>query len=207
MSMELAKRMRAASDAHHNGTAETRRRDIAALLQLHGESSLAVLLLLLSVVSIVPIVGSGSLVSIAIFAAAWAWALGHDTQALPARLGRITLSESMTGQCLHAFAWLYEQCDRWMRPRWRLWSSRPTYWLWGLWIALMAAIIFLPLPLGNVLPCISLILLTLGWMSRDGVALLGAVVVGLAAMAYTALLWGIAELALRNMWGMLTNGI
>ena len=207
MSMELAKRMRAAFDAHQNGSAEVRRQNIAALLQLHGESSLAVLLLLLSVVCMVPIVGSGTLVSFAIFAAAWAWALGHDAQALPERLGRITLSESMTGQCLHAFAWLYEQCNRWMRPRWRLWSSGPTHLLWGMWIALMAAIIFLPLPLGNVLPSISLILLSLGWMSRDGVALLGAVLAGLVAIAYTALLWGVAELALRNMWGMMTNGL
>lgn len=207
MSVELAKRLRAASDAHQRGTAQVRRQDIAALLRLHGDSSLAVLLLLLSVVSILPIVGSGTLVSVAIFAAAWAWTLGHDAQALPERLGRITLSESITGQCLHAFAWLYEQCNRWMQPRWLLWSSGPTHVLWGMWIAVMAAIIFLPLPLGNVLPGISLILLSLGWMSRDGVALLAAVVVGLVAMAYTALLWGIAELALRNMWAFMTQGM
>ena len=44
----------------------------------------------------------------------------------------------------------------------------------------------LPLPLGNVLPSLSLILLSLGWMFRDGIALAVSAVTGCAALAYTA---------------------
>jgi hypothetical protein len=48
----------------------------------------------------------------------------------------------------------------------------------------MAAVIFIPLPFGNVLPAISLVLLSLGWMFRDGLALLLACVAGAGAMVY-----------------------
>ncbi len=64
---------------------------------------------------------------------------------------------------------------------------------WGLWIALMAGIIFLPLPLGNVLPSLSLIALSLGWMFRDGVALLVSGVLGVGAIAYLVTLWQAVE--------------
>ena len=79
---------------------------------------------------------------------------------------------------------MYERADRWLRPRWSHWSHQRLRPAWGAWIALMAALIFIPLPLGNVLPAISLVLLSLGWMFRDGLALLLAGVAGVAGVAY-----------------------
>jgi hypothetical protein len=124
--------------------------------------------------------------SLGILAIAWGWARGHDAMDLPSRLGTLSLNERWTGRCLHGLAWMYERANRWLRPRWSLWSHGATRWGWGVWIALMGAVIFLPLPLGNVLPSLSLILLSLGWMFRDGVALLVSALTGLAALAYTA---------------------
>jgi len=48
----------------------------------------------------------------------------------------------------------------------------------------MAALIFLTLPLGNVLPGTSLMLLGLGWLFRDGIALLLATATGVAGLGY-----------------------
>jgi hypothetical protein len=48
----------------------------------------------------------------------------------------------------------------------------------------MGLVIFVPLPLGNVLPSLSLVLLSLGWMFRDGLALLLSTATGLAGVAY-----------------------
>jgi hypothetical protein len=58
--------------------------------------------------------------------------------------------------------------------------------VWGAWIALMAALVFIPMPLGNVLPAVSLVMLSLGWMTRDGVALMLAGMAGLVAIIYEA---------------------
>ena len=48
----------------------------------------------------------------------------------------------------------------------------------------MGLVIFVPLPFGNVLPSLSLVLLSLGWMFRDGLALLLSTVSGFAGVAY-----------------------
>lgn len=50
----------------------------------------------------------------------------------------------------------------------------------------MGQVIFVPLLLGNVLASLSLslILLSLGWIFRDGVALLPTTIIGFAWVAY-----------------------
>jgi hypothetical protein len=62
----------------------------------------------------------------------------------------------------------------------------------------MAFLIFLPIPFGNVLPGLSLMLLSLGWMFRDGLFLLLSKVVGISAVVF-ALLFGhvVLEIAQR----------
>lgn len=50
----------------------------------------------------------------------------------------------------------------------------------------MAFLILLPMPLGNLLPCLSLVLLALGWIYRDGLALAMSLVMGTAAVAFFA---------------------
>jgi len=52
----------------------------------------------------------------------------------------------------------------------------------------MGLLILLPLPLGNVLPSLSLMLLSLGWMFRDGLALLASALVGSGAVAFALLM-------------------
>jgi hypothetical protein len=64
----------------------------------------------------------------------------------------------------------------------------------------MGALIFLPIPLGNVLPALALVLLGLGLAFRDGLAVLLATALAGAAVVYTAALgmvawaWGLAPL-------------
>lgn len=192
MSERLAQSLRRAARAHaasaqaQSTNTAGLRLDLAELLRLHGDSSTAVVLLLMALLTVVPIAGAGTVLSLGILAIGWGWARGHDSMNLPSRLGALSLNERWTGRCLHGLAWVYEQANRWLRPRWSVWSHGATRWGWGAWIALMAAVIFLPLPLGNVLPSLSLILLSLGWMFRDGLALMASALVGGAALLYTA---------------------
>jgi hypothetical protein len=71
----------------------------------------------------------------------------------------------------------------------------------------MAFVIFLPLPFGNVLPSVSLILLSLGWMSRDGLVLMLGIFFGVVAMAYGVVLWQVVVFGLTNMWNLLAGGL
>lgn len=179
------------------------RLSMAELVRLHGEASGPVLLMLMAVLATLPVAGAGMVLSLGIFLLAWTCLRGMDNMPLPERLGRVTLNETWTRRCLHGLAWIYEQADRWLRPRWTHWSHRRLRPVWGVWIALMAALIFIPLPLGNVLPAISLVLLSLGWMFRDGLALLLAGVAGVAATAYAVSLSHLVMELVQRGWAQL----
>lgn len=181
------------------------RLSVAELLRLHGNASGPVLLMLMAVLATLPVAGAGMVLSVGIFLMAYTWLRGKDAMPLPARLGRLSLNATWTRRCLHGLAWLYEQADRRLQPRWPHLSHPRLRALWGAWIALMAAIIFLPLPLGNVLPAISLVLLALGWMFRDGLALMAAGVSGLGALAYAVSLAHLVTQLAQQGWMQLTT--
>jgi hypothetical protein len=176
----IAQRLRSALRDGPDG----QRLSLRELLRLHGDASGAVLLMLMALLSTVPIAGAGTVLSLGIFALAWAWLRGRDTLHLPERLARLTLNAAWTRRCLQGLAWTYERAERWLCPRCQaLCHARTRFW-WALWIALMAALIFLPLPLGNLLPGTSLMLLSLGWLFRDGIALLLSAATGVAGVGY-----------------------
>ncbi|MBA3058796.1 MAG: exopolysaccharide biosynthesis protein [Gammaproteobacteria bacterium] len=163
------------------------------LLRLHGETSTAVVLMLLSVATVLPVAGVGSVLSLAIFALAWRWARQQETTTLPQRVGGLTLNARWTRRCLHALAWIYRQANLWLKPRWQALTHDRARPGWALWIALMGFVIFLPIPFGNVLPSLSLVCLSLGWMFRDGLALVFSALLGVSALAlmatFSQLLW------------------
>lgn len=155
---------------------------------MHEDDSAAATLLLLALLCVVPVAGMGTVLGFGLFAVAYRWCKGHGAGPLWPRLARITLNEAWSNRCLHALAWLYATADRCLRVRWTLMCHSTTSPWWSAWIALMALLIVLPLPLGNVLPSLSLVLLGLGWMFRDGLAMLLATVVGAAAIGFAVLM-------------------
>jgi hypothetical protein len=66
----------------------------------------------------------------------------------------------------------------------------------------MGLVIFVPLPFGNVLPSLSLVLLSLGWTFRDGLALVLSTATGLAGVAYGVSMGHLAIEALSRMMEM-----
>jgi len=170
---------------------------IAELVELHGRGgSRPLLLLLLACLCLPPIMGLGTAMSLAIFAIAWQW--GQPTAAaLPQRLGRARLNRAWSRRMLHALAWLHECAAAWIRPRLTWLSHRASHSWWALWIGWMALLIFIPLPLGNILPGLSLIALCLGWMHRDGLMLLLSLLAGAVGTAYAS---GIVTVAVLVAW-------
>lgn len=154
------------------------------LLRLHGQGSAAVLLMLCALLSATPLAGAGTVLAFVILALAWRWHRGADADILPRRLGELRLSATWSRRCLHALAWLYAMSQRLLKARWTVLLHPRTHVAWGAWIALMGVLILLPLPLGNVLPGLSLVLLSLAWMFRDGLALLASAAVGAGAIGF-----------------------
>jgi len=166
---------------------------LAELLTLPDSQSLPSVLLLSAALTMLPVAGAGTVLSFLLWWVAWAWWRGHDRLNVPPRALALSLSPRWSRRCLHGLAWVFEQADRCLRPRWAWWTHQRTQPWWALWVSLMAALIFLPLPLGNVLPALSLMLVALGWMFRDGLALALAGATGVAALAYVVVWWELLQ--------------
>lgn len=164
-------------------TSPTASLSVLDLARLHGDA-LASLLLLIAVLSLTPLVG----VSLLLLPIAWRWREGDGAVPIPERLGNLQLNACWSGRCERGLRWLHDQARRWLRARWTILLSPATRSGWSLWIATMGVLSLLPLPLMNVLPAFSLVLLSLGWMHRDGMALAVSVAVGAAGIGYVALM-------------------
>lgn len=163
---------------------------VADLLDLHGRATLPALLLVSAVLSAMPVMGLGTVLSFVLFAIAWHWpsaaAMRRDSPTTT-KLRGMRLEGAWCRRCLRLFARMYDLAGQRLRRRWLAWRHPRTTLAWRLWIAIMALVILLPLPLGNLLPGLSLVLLALGWIYKDGAALVLSVACGTAALGVVAL--------------------
>ncbi len=75
-----------------------------------------------------------------------------------------------------------------MRPRLTFMAHRPLVHLVGLVAFIMSIVLFLPIPLGNMLPSVAICIMSLGLLERDGVWVL----IGLAtSVAAVVIVWGV----------------
>ena len=158
---------------------------LGELLHLHGRQPLSVLLLVLSLGCMLPLAGIGSVLGVVMLALAARWHSQERPFELPQKLVQLRLTPRWSQRCLLALTWLYGMASRLLRERLTLLSEQRYAGLSGIWIATMAVIIFLPVPLGNIVCGSSLVLLSLGWMFRDGVALLLSALLGSAGLGWT----------------------
>ncbi|GGY30187.1 exopolysaccharide biosynthesis protein [Pseudoduganella albidiflava] len=79
--------------------------------------------------------------------------------------------------------WLL-RAERMLRPRGTAWALPPMEYVVGLVCLLLAIVVLLPIPLGNMLPALAISMLALGVLERDGLW----IVAGLATAAASAVL-------------------
>lgn len=104
-----------------------------------------------------------------------------------------------------AAPWL-ARAERLMRPRLQFLAKAPAEYLIGAICLLLSIILFLPIPLGNMLPAFTICILALGVLERDGVWIGIGVVCAIAAVVIVwgvvlALLWS-ALFVLGNLFGI-----
>lgn len=182
---------------------------MSELLRLHGRATWPALVLMLAVLCTLPFAGIGTALNLPLLTlAARAPRPGgrmFDTSgaALPRRVLDFSLGKIWSGRCLRLFAALHEHASVLVSRRWVAWRHPCTFALWCVWLAVMALLILLPLSFGSALPGASLVLLGLGWIYKDGVALLVSMITGLLALSYCALpacvLWSTAR-AFASRW-------
>ncbi len=196
--LRLARRLRQARSALPDGSEAQIRTapgiTLGELLGLHGAASPGSLLLFWSLFCQLPVGGVGNVAAVALWWLSFDWWLERLQPWAPKRVLDIRLNVTWSRRILGMLAVCYRRSGRWLRPRWPLLGWRGARGWWALWIALQAGLVFLPIPLGNVLPGLSLMALGLGRLIGDGLMYLVSVLFGLGALAYT---WWLGDVALR----------
>lgn len=173
---------------------------LAAVLALHGPSSLSTLMMLFALVSILPIGGVGNVFGVALWWLSWDWLRGRPDMALPARVANMRLNLRWSARTLQTLAVSYRYAGRWSRPRLRGMQAPWTRSLWAAWIAVQALVIFLPVPMGNVLPAFSLVAMALGRLLDDGLMLWLSLALGVLGIVYAFALGHVTWLLMVQMW-------
>jgi hypothetical protein len=157
---------------------------VGQLLRKHGEASAAMLLLLVGLLCLTPLLG----VSLLVLLIAWRWHRPDLGVVIPDRLAAWQLGQRWSQRIEGLLGTTQLWSRRWLRGRWTVLLAPATHLAWGAWIGLMGLLILLPLPLANLLPALSLVLLSLAWMARDGLALAAALLTGAAGLVYTVVM-------------------
>jgi hypothetical protein len=179
---DLASRLRAAAHQLPPGPVS-----LSALAEAHGGAWQATLLVVLAAPCMLPIPGVGTLLSVALaLLGLMLWQAPRPD--LPPRLGRLSLPREGATSSLALLARFYDIAWRLTRPRMSLLAGPSARWWLGPMTVLMAVLIFLPIPFGNLLPAVSLMLAGVALAARDGLLMLASLGVGAGALASSAAL-------------------
>lgn len=168
----------------------TDRVSIGELLDGLGRASLGLGLMVPSLLAMIPLPGPfGVLFGTMIGAIAVQVMMGETRLRLPRFLAVRTIPPAAVGTALRRFATPLQWAERLSTPRRLLpLTGRVARVVLAAPLLIMAMTITLPIPLGNGLPAAAVIIFALGFMERDGLAILAALGLCVVALAWTAAL-------------------
>lgn len=178
---------------------------VADLLDALGDRAIAAMLFVFAIPNVLPMPPGTS----AILGAPLVFLAAQMAFNMRAWLPALIASRSMTREDYAALVrrvtpWL-ERAERLMKPRLTPLASGAMESVVGTVCLLMALVLFLPIPLGNMLPALAICLLAMGILERDGLWVLAGAATTLAAAALVSgVVWAIAKAALyfvRNVLG------
>lgn len=176
--------------AENFSSERVRVRDITESL---GQRSFGFILLIFALPNSLPIIGIpgvSTITGLPMLFVAVQMALGHQRVYLP----RWIADSSLATTDFHA---LIRKVSPWLRRIEKLMKPRITFlthrsaerWL-GAFCVLLAFLLALPIPFGNLLPALGILFIALGLIENDGVCVLAGIGIGIAAWVFlSGLIW------------------
>lgn len=176
---------------------ETRERvSVADLLALAGDRAFGALLFVFALPNVVPTPpGTSALLGLPLVLLAFQFAFGRRTPWLPKVITARSIARRDLDAMVGRISPMLRRVERVLKPRLGLLVSPIAERILGLVLLLLSAIIFLPIPLGNMLPAVAICLVALSLVEHDG--LLAAVGVTLGVLS-VLLVWGAFIAVLRT---------
>jgi hypothetical protein len=127
-------------------------------------------------------------------------ALGRPAVWLPDFLGQRSVDSAAFSRIVtRALPWV-EWFERLARPRYWILPQRAADRIIGAAALVMSIFMFLPIPFGNTLPALSVIMLGLGLSARDGLWLLAGFTVSLVSFAVVAAIFVLGGVAMATVF-------
>jgi len=167
---------------------------IGDLLDALGDRAIGALLFVFAVPNILPMPPGTS----AVLGAPLLFLAAQLTFGMRPWLPSIISKRSMARSDFHSMVgrvipWL-QRAEKLMRPRLTVLALPPVEYAVGLVCLLLAIVLTLPVPLGNMLPALSISLFALGLLARDGWAIVVGLISAVAsAVVVSGVIWGIIK--------------
>ena len=165
---------------------EAERVSMGALAAAHGPEAQGTLLLLLAMPCLLPVPGVGFVLGAGMVGLAAAMWRGHANHGLPQRVADLELPRHWAQRVLLGLASAYAVAARHSRARLSHVAGPAFRAATAIAVGLMAFIVLLPIPLGNLLPSIAIMLIGVGLVFRDGLAVLLGHVMAVLALIITS---------------------
>ncbi|GAK69101.1 exopolysaccharide synthesis ExoD [Agrobacterium rubi TR3 = NBRC 13261] len=166
---------------------------LAGLLDKLGDKAIAFVLLVFAIPAIIPTPGipAGMIFGTALAILSLQIIFGSRRLVLPGFLGRLSVSRSLIQMTADRAAPRLAKLEALLRPRGHVLSKYLGHVAIGLVIFLMAVLIALPIPFGNMLPGLAVLAIALGLAQRDDVAvLIGLLLAILSVLTSVAIIYG-----------------
>lgn len=165
---------------------------ITQITHAFGDHAFAAVMLVFGLISIASLVPGATLITGApMVLAAWQIVTGGKHFWLPKRIGDKSVAPSDIARLNARFLPKLRWAERKLAPRLRFFFGPIGTRIIGLICLGLSIIILMPIPLGNMLPGAAVAILALGLISRDGLAILAGVAVGIASVFVLMAVYGL----------------
>lgn len=172
---------------------------VAELIDRLEGRAIGLLLLILALPMCIPNVpGISTIFGLLLIAPGVQMLLGGGRLWLPRRVRAWSFSRAALQRAIMAASPYLRRIERYVRPRWSLLTRFPFTVLFGAQVLLMALILILPIPLGNWPPAMTLSMMALALLQRDGALML-------LSLPAAALSVAVSYLGLRIGWAALVE--
>jgi len=166
---------------------------IRDIIESLGHRSFGFILLIFALPNSLPILGIpgvSTITGLPMLFVAVQMALGHKRVYLPRWIADSSIATTDFQKLITKVAPWLRRVEKLMRPRIPfLTQGSAERWL-GAFCVLLAFLLALPIPLGNLLPALGILFIALGLIESDGVCVLVGIAIGIAAWGFlSGLVW------------------
>lgn len=164
--------------------------DIATAFGDRAFSAILLVFGLLTMAAIVP--GTSTVTGAPLFLVATQMIAGRRTLWIPAKLGNRTVAPADIARLNGRFLKFLRRMERLLQPRLPLLFAPLSIRFMGIVCFLLAVIIVLPIPFGNLAPGFSIAIIALAILTRDGLAAIAGVAMAIGSIIFLVVIYGAA---------------